>query len=224
LLLFQVAGRKRVTLLPPDAHPCVYLFPSLHPRARKSQVPAYARAPAPSTRRRQRRNHDGSSCSASARADPTGLGSHNRDGSHSHDGSSSHDDSHDGNRRGDALAPHFLAFLQNGTWLAPEQRPTSLEQQFPKLVGYLRSGTCDHPGTSSPSSSSLGRGRAVRNGSASRSGWGLSAATRQRPRPWAVVLAPGDALYIPPLWLHSVEALDASISVNAFAPSTEVGP
>lgn len=197
-MLLQVAGRKRVTLLPPDAHPCAYLFPSLHPRARKSQVPAYARAPLPSSRRRRSSASD------------------------------SNDNSSDAGR-GDARAPNFLAFLQNGTWLAPGQRPTALERQFPKLLGYLRTGTCDHPGSASGSgSSSLGRGRAVRNGSASHnaawwpSAWGARGRRRRATRPWAVVLAPGDALYVPPGWLHSVEALDASVSVNAFAPSTEV--
>ena len=36
-VLVQVAGTKRIMLLPPDSIPCLHLFPSLHPRARKSQ-------------------------------------------------------------------------------------------------------------------------------------------------------------------------------------------
>ena len=38
-LLIQVVGRKHVLLVPPSGARCMHMFPSLHPRHRKSQLP-----------------------------------------------------------------------------------------------------------------------------------------------------------------------------------------
>ncbi len=40
-ILVQLIGTKRVTLFPPDSLACLHLFPTLHPRARKSQAPLH---------------------------------------------------------------------------------------------------------------------------------------------------------------------------------------
>jgi hypothetical protein len=38
---------------------------------------------------------------------------------------------------------------------------------------------------------------------------------------YEVVLSPGDTLYLPPLWLHAVEAVDLSVSVNVWSLTKE---
>jgi hypothetical protein len=48
-----------------------------------------------------------------------------------------------------------------------------------------------------------------------------SAPSGPRSRPRVVVLEPGDSLYIPPFWSHSVESLNFAVSINVFTPSQE---
>ena len=87
---------------------------------------------------------------------------------------------------------------------------TEVERQFSEFSAYLATGTCSPSGGSASLSSS------------SWSWWPLTDGGGPRPRPYLVTLRPGDALYVPPLWLHAVDSTSGfSASVNVFSPSAE---
>jgi hypothetical protein len=145
-VLVQVLGKKRITLFPPQAHQCLHLFPYLHPRARKSQIPAYAF------------------------------------------------------KDGMWLCPNFLNFIRNVTF-GSKMEYSNIENQFPLFIRYLESGVCSID-------------------SEMNMPWSPLRALSMR-RPYSFELGPGDSLYIPPFWLHSVESIGTSLSINVFSASDE---